>query len=85
MTSSEHQARGVARVVRRMARRAAAILTECNYAQRRLTQLRLSPDSYMRGEDHAPGTYAEFLFRTSSGLRHEPSAHERTAARHCRR
>jgi hypothetical protein len=43
----------------RFGRRVADLVAECNYAQRRSFTL---------------DDYAEFLFRTSSGLRHEPAA-----------
>jgi hypothetical protein len=66
----------------RFARRVAAVVDECNYAQRRLFAIRTSPDSYLTdGQDKAPDTYAEFLFRTSGGLLHEPAAGERPGGR----
>jgi hypothetical protein len=62
----------------RFGRRIAAIVAECNDAQRRLFAIRTSPDSYLTdGQDQAPDTYAEFLFRTSGGLLHEPTAAQR--------
>ena len=66
---------------RRAARGLAAVISECHYAQRRMLQLRLSPDRYVIGGGQAPDTYAEFLFRTSGWLRHEPPA-PRSPARH---
>ncbi len=33
-----------------------------------------TPDSYLTTSDQAPDDYAEFLFRTSSSLVHEPTA-----------
>jgi hypothetical protein len=68
-----------ARLGRRAARRVAAVLAECHYAQRRLASLTTSPDRYMPEPGHAPDTYAEFLFRTSGTLRHEPAAAWRSA------
>jgi hypothetical protein len=68
----------------RAARGLAAVISECHYAQRRLLQLRLSPDRYVIGGGQAPDTYAEFLFRTSGCLRHEPSAEKRSAGRPAR-
>jgi hypothetical protein len=59
---------------RRLARRVAALIAECNYAQRRWTQLMVSPDYYAMEPDHAPDTYEAFLYRTSRGMWHEPSA-----------
>ena len=40
-----------------------------------------APDRYTARPDAAPDTYAEFLFRTSGLLLHEPSARAR-ARRH---
>jgi hypothetical protein len=60
-------------------RRVGGIVAECNYAQRRATILMMNPDAYLTDRDRAPGDYAEFLFRTSSALLHEPSADRRTS------
>ena len=49
-------------------------MAECNYAQRRSFTLLTAPDAYLADRDEAPDDYAEFLFRTSSGLLHEPAA-----------
>jgi hypothetical protein len=64
-------------VLRAISLRVVTIIAECNYAQRRLAVLRLSPDRYVAAPDQAPDTYREFLFRTSGLLAHEPSAAER--------
>ena len=61
----------------RLARRIVAIVRECNDAQRRMTAVSTAPDRYIAHPDAAPDTYAEFLFRTSGLLRHEPSARAR--------
>jgi hypothetical protein len=65
----------------RLGRRVAAVIAECNEAQRRLTYFRLSYDRYMLEGDRAPDTYAEFLVRTSGPLHREPSARQRDAGR----
>ena len=65
--------------VRRLASRAASLIAECNEAQRRLIALWLAPDRYAADPDRAPDTYAEFLFRTSGWLLHEPAACDRAA------
>jgi len=65
-------------VLRGISRRVAAVIAECNYAQRRLAVLRASPDRYVIQSDLSPDTYREFLFRTSGPLAHEPSAARRT-------
>jgi hypothetical protein len=75
---------GTAPSIRRLARRAASVVAECNYAQRRLFQLRHSLDSYVYDPRQVPGTYEEFLYRSAGTLRHEPSAQERAAGRPCR-
>ncbi|MGD0924993.1 MAG: hypothetical protein ABR926_07335 [Streptosporangiaceae bacterium] len=49
-----------------------------------MTELRLAPDRYVPDATQAPGDYAEFLFRTSGPLRHEPSARQRAAGRSLR-
>ena len=68
-------------VLRAVARRVAAVIAECHYAQRRLTMLRVSPDRYLVQPQGAPDTYEEFLFRTSGPLAHEPSATGRALGR----
>jgi hypothetical protein len=65
----------------RLGRRVAAVIAECNEAQRRLTYFRLSHDRYMFEADQAPDTYTEFLARTSGPLYREPSARQRGAGR----
>ena len=65
----------------RIARRVATVLAECNYAQRRSFAIMTSPDSYVTDRDHAPDTYAEFLFRTSGGLLREPASAQRSHGR----
>lgn len=77
-----HQLTGA---VRRAARAVAATFAECNRAQRRLTELQLSPDRFlMDGGAQPPDTYAEFLFRTSGLLAHEPPADKRFPGRPAR-
>lgn len=66
------------RRMRGLARKLAAVISECRYAQRRMAVLRTSPDTYSTSPDTAPDTYAEFLFRTSGMLMHEPSAQARS-------
>lgn len=61
-----------------LARRVAGVIADCNYAQRRITMLMTSTDAYLADRDKAPDDYAEFLFRTSGALLHEPAADERT-------
>ncbi len=68
----------------RIARRIADVIAECNYAQRRLFAIMTSPDSYVTNRanrDQVPDTYAEFLFRTSGELLHEPASAQRAHGR----
>lgn len=64
-------------LTRRIIRRIAEVIGECNYAQRRMFALMTSPDRYRPDPDRAPETYPEFLFRASGGLLHEPAPAER--------
>jgi hypothetical protein len=68
----------------RIGRRVAGVLAECDQAQRRMFSLMTNPDAYIVNRDQAPDDYAEFLYRTSGSLLHEPAAadrpHRRTAA-----
>jgi hypothetical protein len=61
----------------RLARRLLDAIRECNTAQRRMTAISTAPDRYTARPDAAPDTYAEFLFRTSGLLIHEPPARAR--------
>jgi hypothetical protein len=58
----------------RFGRRVVGLVAECNYAQRRMFALRTAPDAFLADRDQAPDDYAEFLFRTSSAVLHEPAA-----------
>jgi hypothetical protein len=61
-----------------LARKTAAVIDECQYAQRRMAVLRTAPDRFsIARPDDAPDAYSEFLFRTSGVLLHEPSARQR--------
>jgi hypothetical protein len=55
----------------------AAIVRECNDAQRRMAEIRSAPDRFGGRADVAPDTYGEFLFRTSGPLQREASARAR--------
>ena len=77
MTALARPTTGLARIGRRVA----GVLAECDYAQRRWFTVMTTPDSYLTNDDQAPDDYAEFLFRTSSVLPHEPTADAR-ARRH---
>lgn len=67
--------------IRRIAGKIASAVADANYAQRRVLELRLAPDHYVFRDGHAPDSYAEFLYRTSAQLPHEPSARERSGGR----
>ena len=64
-------------VVRQIVRNLSAIVAECAYAQRRMAELRTAPDRYLFNPDAPPEDYAEFLYRTSGVLHHEPAADAR--------
>jgi hypothetical protein len=55
-----------------LTRRVQTVLSEMNYASRRMMALRLSEGLEQSGR--APDTYAEFLLRTSVTSLHEPPA-----------
>jgi hypothetical protein len=63
--------------VRRAAGKLADAVREMNEAQRLMLVLRNAPDRYVAHPGAAPGTYDEFLARTSGPLLHEPSARRR--------
>ena len=65
----------------RFGQRVAAIVAECNYAQRRLTILEDDSGHVPHHGDQAPDDYAEFLFRTSGALLREPDARHRADGR----
>jgi hypothetical protein len=69
------------RTAARIARHVADVFAECRYAQRRMMILNATPDRYLADPDQAPATYAEFLFRTSAPLTHEPAATGRARGR----
>jgi hypothetical protein len=64
-------------MIGRLSRAVTGVVEECNYATRRMTEVNTAPDRYALDPDKAPDTYAEFLFRTSGVLAHEPSARAR--------
>ena len=68
----------------RLGQRIAAIIAECNYAQQRAAILRMTPEAHLDDRDKAPADYAEFLFRTSGALLHEPPAARRATGRFVR-
>ena len=61
----------------RAARRLAAVAAECHEARLRSVSLALAPDRQLISPNRAPESYAEFLFRTSGPLLHEPAAGDR--------
>ncbi len=83
MTRTEPPAPGAPQPLRaasRLARRLAAVIAECHYAQQRILALRVAPDSYLSDAAAAPDTYQDFLFRTSGPLLREPPARAGPAA-----
>ena len=62
---------------RRVAGKLADAVHQMNEAQRLSLALRTATDRYVENPGAAPGTYQEFLARTSGALLHEPSARKR--------
>jgi hypothetical protein len=77
MKSTVPRSASIWRAAHRAVRVICGVVAECNYAQRRLSELRLHPDRYALGGDKAPASYGEFLFRSSGPPWWEPSARER--------
>ena len=67
-------------MIRRLAEAVSGVVGECNYATRRMTELTTAADRYVIDPGKAPDTYAEFLYRTSGLLAHEPTARARARA-----
>jgi hypothetical protein len=68
--------------LRRLTRRVADLIADCNWAQQRLGEVRMDPERYVMAPDHkVPETYTDFLLRTAGLLRHEPTARERAQGR----
>jgi hypothetical protein len=63
------------RAASRLARRLAAVIAECHYAQQRILALRVAPDSYLSGAAAARTPSRTF----SSGARGRSSASRRPA------
>lgn len=63
--------------VQRVAGKLVHAVHEMNEAQRLMLALQTATDRYEENPGTAPGTYDEFLARTSGALLHEPSARRR--------
>ena len=63
--------------VQRVAGKVVSTVHEMNEAQRLMAVRRTAADRYVEHPGAAPDTYAEFLFRTSGILIHEPPARKR--------
>jgi hypothetical protein len=70
------------RAVRAALRAVASVLAECNEAALVVAARRTAPDRYAPDPYRAPDTYAEFLFRTSGMLVHEPRCGRRRTRQH---
>ena len=71
--------RSWSQVLRSAAHTLTSVVQECNQATRTMSQLSQAPDRYLPDSGQAPDDYAEFMFRTSGPLTHEPSARQRAA------
>ena len=85
MSDNDRRSPGTMQAIRRAARAVADVVRECNYATSRLRELQLFPDVRTAGGDCAPDTYADFLWRSSVPLWHEPSARRRASGARPRR
>ncbi|HEX7162702.1 MAG TPA: hypothetical protein VF223_15875 [Trebonia sp.] len=63
--------------MRWVAGKLADTVREMHEAQRLMLVLQTATDRYAENPGAAPGTYDEFLVRTSGVLLHEPPAHKR--------
>ena len=66
----------------RFARQASYVFSEINWANKRMTALRLSYG--VAESNRAPDTYAEFLLRSRVSVLHEPPARRRGAGHQIR-
>ncbi|HEY1624770.1 MAG TPA: hypothetical protein VGG16_13320 [Streptosporangiaceae bacterium] len=71
----------IRRAARRIVHRVSRTVADLNYAQRRLVALASAADRWVPERAKAPDTFAEFMFRTSGPLLHEPSARRRDRGR----
>ena len=85
MSHNDRRSPGAMQAIRRAARAVVDVVRECNYATSRLRELQLFPDLRAACGDCAPDTYADFLWRSSVALWHEPSARRRAAGARPRR
>jgi hypothetical protein len=77
MTSTDRAPAAIWRAACRAARRVADVVAECNYAQRRLYDLRIDPERYAPDNDRAPATTASSCSAASprrGGARQERAA-----------
>jgi hypothetical protein len=67
------------RILPGLARRVAAVISECNYASRRMLDLHMTPGRYASDHGRASGTDGGSLVCASGSPDHEPSARDRVA------
>jgi hypothetical protein len=79
MSHNDRKQAGTMRAIRHAAAAVAGVVRECNYASRRMTELRIFPDRPAGCGNRAPDNYAEFLWRSPGALWREPSARRRVA------
>ena len=83
MASTDRAPAAIWRAVRRVARRVADVVEECNYANQRLYELRLDPERYALYSDVGPATYGEFLFRSLARSGGSPRPRSGPPGRRC--
>jgi hypothetical protein len=79
--TTTHPRRSILSAPGALARRVAAVVRECRDARLRMAAVTTATDRFVARPDTAPDTYAEFLFRTSGQLLHEPPARSRARGR----
>jgi hypothetical protein len=67
-------------LIRRLAHFISDTFADEIHAQRVLASTLGAPDHYVLRREAVPDTYAEFLYRTSGALLHEPTARRRAHA-----
>jgi hypothetical protein len=79
MSDNDRIPAGKMRAIRHAAAAVADVVRECNYANRRMTELWTFPDRRAGRGNRAPDTYADFLWRSPGALWREPPARRRAA------
>ena len=79
MSDNDRIPTGMMRALRHAATAVADVVRECDYANRRMAELRACPDVHGPRGERAPDSYADFLWRSPVALWREPPAWRRVA------